>query len=86
MKIKVLGAHNTESRNTKYMSLLVDDVLALDAGGLTSSLSFRSQMKIKAVLLTHGSLRPYPGYPRFCHEPVFEKEISRYLYPSGSLR
>jgi ribonuclease BN (tRNA processing enzyme) len=54
MKIKVLGAHNTESRNTSYMSLLVDGVLALDAGGLTSSLSFRDQLKLKAILLTHG--------------------------------
>jgi ribonuclease BN (tRNA processing enzyme) len=31
----------------------VDDTLALDAGGLTSSLSLAQQMKIKAVLLTH---------------------------------
>jgi ribonuclease BN (tRNA processing enzyme) len=53
MKIKILGAHNTESRNTKHSSLLVDDILALDAGGLTSSLSFRDQLKIKALLLTH---------------------------------
>lgn len=53
MEIKVLGAHNTESRNTKYMSLLIDGVLALDAGGLASSLSFRAQQKIKAILLTH---------------------------------
>ena len=54
MKIKVLGAHNTESRSTRFMNLLVDNVLALDAGGITSSLSFRDQMRIKAVLLTHG--------------------------------
>lgn len=53
MEIKVLGAHNTESRNTRYMCLLIDDVLALDAGGLTSSLSFRAQQKIKTILLTH---------------------------------
>jgi ribonuclease BN (tRNA processing enzyme) len=53
MKIKILGAHNTESRTTKLMSLLIDDILALDAGGLTSSLSFEDQSKIKAVLLTH---------------------------------
>jgi len=53
MNIKVLGAHNRESRNTKYMSLLIDGVLALDAGGLTSTLSFRAQQKIKAILLTH---------------------------------
>jgi ribonuclease BN (tRNA processing enzyme) len=54
MKIKVLGAHNSESRYTRLMSLLVDNILALDAGGLTSNLSFASQMKLKAVFLTHG--------------------------------
>ena len=53
MKIKILGAHNTESRRTKMTCLLVDNVLALDAGALTSSLSFRDQMKIKVVFLTH---------------------------------
>lgn len=53
MKVRVLGAHNTESRHTRQTSLLIDSVLALDAGGLTSSLSFRDQVKIKAVLLTH---------------------------------
>lgn len=53
MKIKFLGAHNTESRDTKLVSLLIDDVLALDAGGLTSSLSFKEQLRLKAILLTH---------------------------------
>jgi len=54
MKIKILGAHNSESTRTKQTAILIDDVLALDAGALTSTLSFRAQMKIKAVLLTHG--------------------------------
>ncbi len=53
MNIKVLGAHNCESQNTKLLSLLIDDSLALDAGGLTSSLSFPAQQKLKAILLTH---------------------------------
>jgi len=53
MKISFLGAHNTESRDTKLVSLLIDDNLALDAGGLTSSLSFSAQMKLRAVLITH---------------------------------
>mgnify|MGYP001027720203 CR=1 FL=1 len=53
MDIQVLGAHNCESQNSKFMSLLIDDTLAIDAGGLTSSLSFPAQQKIKAVLLTH---------------------------------
>jgi ribonuclease BN (tRNA processing enzyme) len=38
MKIRVLGAHNCETATTKLVSLLIDDALALDAGGLTSSL------------------------------------------------
>ena len=53
MRIQVLGAHNCESKNTKLVTLLVDNVLALDAGGLTSSLSFEAQLGLKAILLTH---------------------------------
>jgi ribonuclease BN (tRNA processing enzyme) len=53
MKIHVLGAHNCESSKTRLASLLIDDTLALDAGGLTSSLSFEAQLGLKAVLLTH---------------------------------
>ncbi|MFC1941283.1 MBL fold metallo-hydrolase [Chloroflexota bacterium] len=53
MNITLLGAHNCESQNTRFISLLVDDSLVLDAGGLTSSLSFPAQQKLKAILLTH---------------------------------
>ncbi len=53
MKIRFLGAHNTETRDTRLSGLLVDDVLALDAGGLTSSLALSEQLGLKAVLITH---------------------------------
>jgi ribonuclease BN (tRNA processing enzyme) len=53
MKIRFLGAHNCETKDTRLVSLLVDDVLAVDVGGLTASLSLPEQHKIKAVLLTH---------------------------------
>ena len=53
MKIQLLGAHNCESQNTKLSCLLIDDILVVDAGGLTSSLSFTAQQKLKAILLTH---------------------------------
>ncbi len=53
MNIQVLGAHICESQNTRLVSLLIDNVLALDAGGITSSLSFQAQQEIKAVLVTH---------------------------------
>lgn len=53
MNIRFLGAHNCESESTKLISLLIDDILAIDAGALTSSLSFEAQQKIRAILLTH---------------------------------
>jgi len=53
MEIKILGAHNVESANTRLTSLLVDGVLALDAGALTSSLTFPEQEKVNSILLTH---------------------------------
>ena len=53
MNIQVLGAHNCESQNSKFISLLIDDILVVDAGGLTSSLSFAAQQKLKVILLTH---------------------------------
>jgi phosphoribosyl 1,2-cyclic phosphodiesterase len=65
VKIRVLGAHNTESKNTKYMCLLVDGIFALDAGGLTSSLTFRQQSKIQAVFLTHAHYDHIRDIPAF---------------------
>ena len=53
MDIRVLGAHNCESADTRLVSLLIDDILALDAGALTSSLSWQSQQKLEAILITH---------------------------------
>jgi ribonuclease BN (tRNA processing enzyme) len=53
MDIQILGAHNCESKNTKCTSLLIDEKLVIDAGGLTSSLPFSAQLKLKAILLTH---------------------------------
>ena len=53
MKIRILGAHSFESTQSKFSSILIDGVLALDAGGLTSSLSPSEQGRLKAILLTH---------------------------------
>ncbi len=53
MNIRVLGAHNCESQATKFPSLLIDGVLAIDAGGLSSSLSLQEQKELRAILFTH---------------------------------
>ncbi len=64
MDVKILGAHNIESINTRHVSLLIDDVLAVEAGALTSSLTFPAQQKLKAILLSHqhyDHIRDIPG-------------------------
>ena len=53
MEIRILGAHNCESADTKLTSLLVDRVLAVDAGSITGSLPFSAQRALKAICLTH---------------------------------
>lgn len=53
MEIRILGAHSVEAKGLHMTSLLVDGVLALDAGGLTSTLSLSEQRRIKTILLTH---------------------------------
>ena len=53
MELRILGARQGESRNSHFASLLVDGILALDAGGLTSTLTLEEQAAIRAVLLTH---------------------------------
>ncbi len=53
MKLRVLGVHNMESEATRLAGYLIDDVLALDAGSISRSLTFDEQRRIGAVLITH---------------------------------
>lgn len=65
MNIRFLGAHNTVSKNTKLVSFMIDDVIAVDAGSLTSELDFSEQKKIKAIFLSHGHYDHIRGVPSF---------------------
>ena len=53
MKVRVLGAHQLETRDTRLTSFLVDDVLSVDAGSLTSGLTLEEQESVEAILITH---------------------------------
>ncbi len=64
MNIRILGAHNCESRTTSCVCLVIDNTLAIDAGGLTSNLSLPEQQRLTAILLTHqhyDHIRDIPG-------------------------
>ncbi len=49
----MLGAHQLETRNTRLTSFVIDGVLAVDAGSLTSGLTLEEQDSVEAVLITH---------------------------------
>lgn len=53
MEIRFVGAHSGETTDTKLTCVVVDGVLALDAGALTSGLCLQAQQTLKAILLTH---------------------------------
>ena len=65
MIIRFLGTHNAESKNTRLVSFVIDDVLAVDAGSLVSELTFPEQKKIKAILLSHGHYDHIRAVPAF---------------------
>lgn len=63
MRVRVLGCHGGESASHRPASFLVDDVLALDAGALTRSLSLAEQARVDAIFLTHSHLDHLKGVP-----------------------
>jgi phosphoribosyl 1,2-cyclic phosphodiesterase len=65
MIIRFLGTHNAECKNTRLVSFLIDDVLAVDAGSLVSELTFPEQKRIKAILLSHGHYDHIRAVPAF---------------------
>jgi len=85
MHIQILGAHNLESKDTRHVSLLIDDVLAIEAGALTSSLPFSAQQKLQAILLTHqhyDHIRDIPaiGMNFSLHEATIEVYSTQAVY------
>jgi ribonuclease BN (tRNA processing enzyme) len=82
MNIRILGAHNIESKTSRCTSFVVDDVLAVDAGALTSGLSFAEQQQLKAVLLTHQHYDHIGDIPALAMNfSLHEKTIAIYSTP-----
>ncbi len=53
MHVRILGAHQTEIGDSRPTALVIDGMLAIDAGSLCSGLSLADQRRLKALLLTH---------------------------------
>ena len=63
MRVRVLGAHNAASATTAPVSLLVDDVICIDAGAVHTALTIEEQRRVRAVLLTHRHFDHIHGVP-----------------------
>lgn len=53
MHLRILGAHQSQTADFHFTSILVDDVLAIDAGSLAGALTLDEQLKVTDLLLTH---------------------------------
>jgi ribonuclease BN (tRNA processing enzyme) len=53
MRLKVLGAYGASDAEHNLTGYLIDDWFAVDAGTLTSKLSFAQQGRVQAVFITH---------------------------------
>ncbi|MES0329026.1 MAG: MBL fold metallo-hydrolase [Dehalococcoidales bacterium] len=85
MKIRFLGAHNTESKTTRLLSIVVDGRLALDAGGLTGGLTFDEQLGLKVVLLTHSHYDHIRDIPMLAMN-FYLRESGVDIYATASVR
>jgi len=53
MKFRVLGSFGGDSPECRMTSFLVDDMVAIDAGAITRSLSIEEQRGLRHVVITH---------------------------------
>src|SRR4051812_23983241 len=78
MQLRILGAHQGESREFRFISFLVDGRLAIDAGGLTSSLTLDEQLALNAVLITHRHFDHIKDLPMLAHNVWETRSIDIY--------
>lgn len=67
MRLKVLGAYGASDAEHNLTGYLIDDWLAVDAGTLTSKLSFAQQARVQAVFITHSHADHIRDLPHLIH-------------------
>jgi ribonuclease BN (tRNA processing enzyme) len=56
VELRVIGCHGGETPRHRTCAFVVDDVLAIDAGSLTSGMEVDAQARLSAVLISHAHL------------------------------
>src|SRR5208283_831918 len=69
MELRILGCSGGEAEGNRLTGLLVNGVLAIDAGSLTQVLSVQEQVGIRQIFISHSHL------DHICTLPFFTKNI-----------
>jgi len=56
VELRVIGCHGGETPKHRTCAFVVDDVLAIDAGSLTSGMEIAAQARLAAVVVSHAHL------------------------------
>ncbi len=81
MDIEVLGAFGGESTECRMTCLLINEVIALDAGSLTQALPLERQAKVHSIVLSHSHLDHTNSLPFFI-ENIFDRRGPINVYAS----
>ncbi len=93
MNIQFLGTHHFESKDLRFVCFVIDDVLAIDAGSLASTLTYEDQENLKAILLTHSHYDHVKDVPAvamnhyvkgkavhiYAHKTVYETLVTHFM-------
>ncbi|MCX8027285.1 MAG: 3',5'-cyclic-nucleotide phosphodiesterase [Thermodesulfovibrionales bacterium] len=78
MKIRVLGCSGAEMPGHNPSSFLIDGVIVLDAGSITSTLNEKEQCNIKSIFVTHAHLDHIRGIPFLADNLIINKPDIRF--------
>lgn len=67
MRLKVLGAYGASDATHNLTGYLIDDRIAVDAGTLTSKLTFAQQARVEQVFITHAHADHIRDLPHLIH-------------------
>ncbi len=84
MRIEVLGAYGGESKGSRMTCLLVNGVVALDAGSLSQALPIDRQVGVRAIVLTHSHMDHTCSLPFFVENVYGKREGAIEVYASAA--
>jgi ribonuclease BN (tRNA processing enzyme) len=82
MRLKVLGAYGASDAEHNLTGYLIDDWFAVDAGTLTSKLSFAQQARVQAVFITHPHADHIRDLPHLIHNRFSQNAQALTLFAS----